>query len=93
MKILITIIISLMILKTSSAAPANKLPVPNNCEAFVYSTNAKQVWFCPPGLHFSPTKFKCMQPAEARCHENYWCPTVDDPRSPVFVADAEDCRL
>jgi len=78
---------------TSSAANTEKLPIPNNCEAFAYSTNPKQIWFCPPGLHFSPTKFKCMQPAEARCQEDYWCPTVDDPRSPVFVADADDCRM
>ncbi|XP_070504765.1 uncharacterized protein [Chironomus tepperi] len=87
-----TKIISLLIL-ASSTASANKLPVSNNCEAFIYSSNPKQIWFCPPGLHFSPTKFKCMQPAEARCQEDYWCPSVDDPRSPVFVADAEDCRF
>ncbi|XP_070504798.1 uncharacterized protein [Chironomus tepperi] len=92
MKSLITsIIIALQLLTASSI---DKFPDPYDCNSFItYHGKDKEVWSCSAGLHFSPTKFECLSPGEAKCHRDYWCPDVDDVKSPVFVADPVDCKV
>ncbi|XP_070504800.1 uncharacterized protein [Chironomus tepperi] len=86
------IVLILIITSTSTSDDSERIPHPYDCESFMYSYNPKQVWSCAEGLHFSPITFKCEAPAEAKCHQDYWCPKVDDPANPVYVADAVDCR-
>lgn len=72
----------------------DKFPDPYDCNSFVtYHGKDKEVWSCAAGLHFSPTKFECLSPGEAKCHRDYWCPEIDNVKSPVFVADPVDCKV